>query len=368
MRTYPSRLAFFSANLLAFTLFFHSVFSQTTSNSSANWKIREITTNDGLSNRFVNDIQKDSRGFVWIATNFGLNRYDGNRFDIFTRENNHLHANSIYGLNIDPNQKLWILYKNVIFTPVSGIDVMDPVSFQVIPLEEYLADSLPFKIGDIREIRSDDSSNIYILTTHNDVYQYTKDGLSIAVNPDDPHIAKEFEVNDKYIIMEFDSNAFVYLYDHHGNLLRKEPFPEFPKADQKYLRNWHFSGELADGSLTFMDRDTFYLSSYYANLTNAGFSEAHLFNTKKIHSLNKGFNPEDHKFYVYGVKNLFSIDPVTGKIEMVAEQIPYGAHLFQFFGDGLMWLSTDDGVKVFSKRQQYFESYLVEDFPTYSCR
>ena len=43
-------------------------------------KFKRIDTRNGLSNSQVNCILKDSKGFVWIGTKFGLNRYDGYRF------------------------------------------------------------------------------------------------------------------------------------------------------------------------------------------------------------------------------------------------------------------------------------------------
>lgn len=42
-------------------------------------KFNRIDTRDGLSNSQVTSILKDSRGFVWIGTPYGLNRYDGYR-------------------------------------------------------------------------------------------------------------------------------------------------------------------------------------------------------------------------------------------------------------------------------------------------
>ena len=42
-------------------------------------KFKRLDTRDGLSNYQVNDILRDSRGFVWFATSFGLSRYDGYR-------------------------------------------------------------------------------------------------------------------------------------------------------------------------------------------------------------------------------------------------------------------------------------------------
>lgn len=42
-----------------------------------------ISNKDGLSERNVNFIFQDSRGFMWIATRDGLNRYDGYRIKVF---------------------------------------------------------------------------------------------------------------------------------------------------------------------------------------------------------------------------------------------------------------------------------------------
>ena len=46
-------------------------------------KFRRLDTRDGLSNSQVNCILRDSRGFVWLPTPFGLCRYDGYRFRTF---------------------------------------------------------------------------------------------------------------------------------------------------------------------------------------------------------------------------------------------------------------------------------------------
>ena len=46
-------------------------------------KFRRLDTRDGLSNSQVNYVYRDSRGFVWFGTAYGLNRYDGYRFKTF---------------------------------------------------------------------------------------------------------------------------------------------------------------------------------------------------------------------------------------------------------------------------------------------
>ena len=46
-------------------------------------RFRRLDTRDGLSNSQVNSILRDSRGFMWLPTPFGLCRYDGYRFRTF---------------------------------------------------------------------------------------------------------------------------------------------------------------------------------------------------------------------------------------------------------------------------------------------
>ncbi|MEQ1743812.1 MAG: triple tyrosine motif-containing protein, partial [Saprospiraceae bacterium] len=43
-----------------------------------------ITVNDGLSQGMVYDILQGRDGYIWIATNDGLNRYDGSRIEVFS--------------------------------------------------------------------------------------------------------------------------------------------------------------------------------------------------------------------------------------------------------------------------------------------
>ena len=61
-----------------FFLFFAiSVFSQT------EISFRQLSVLNGLSQNSAVSIEQDSNGFLWIATQDGLNKYDGNSFEIF---------------------------------------------------------------------------------------------------------------------------------------------------------------------------------------------------------------------------------------------------------------------------------------------
>jgi signal transduction histidine kinase/ligand-binding sensor domain-containing protein/DNA-binding response OmpR family regulator len=74
-------------------------------------KFCTISTSNGLSNGQINDVYKDSRGFVWFSTSCGLNRYDGFRMKVFQSHQDDptsLRDNFIYSVQEDYTGKLWI--------------------------------------------------------------------------------------------------------------------------------------------------------------------------------------------------------------------------------------------------------------------
>ncbi len=55
-------------------------------NADASVRFTHLTTEDGLSQSKVTAILQDSRGFMWIGTQSGLNRYDGYEFTIYQHD------------------------------------------------------------------------------------------------------------------------------------------------------------------------------------------------------------------------------------------------------------------------------------------
>jgi two-component sensor histidine kinase len=78
----------------------------------------------------VNGICQDSRGFIWLATKYGLNRYDGYSFRWFTKEKDGLPFNDIQKVVEDGNKNLWLLSSK------ETIALFNPLKDEVIPAEK----------------------------------------------------------------------------------------------------------------------------------------------------------------------------------------------------------------------------------------
>lgn len=80
------------------------------SNSRAiNIEVQHWNVEDGLAHRRVNTIFQDSKGFVWVGTRNGLNRFDGHTFRTYSKQSDELAGNDIRMILEDAEGWLWVL-------------------------------------------------------------------------------------------------------------------------------------------------------------------------------------------------------------------------------------------------------------------
>lgn len=80
-------------------------------NSTQQLGFQHVNEKNGLSNNIVNCIAKDSKGFMWIATFDGLNRFDGTHFITFRnnrKDTNSIDDNTVHGICVDANDDIWL--------------------------------------------------------------------------------------------------------------------------------------------------------------------------------------------------------------------------------------------------------------------
>jgi signal transduction histidine kinase/ligand-binding sensor domain-containing protein/DNA-binding response OmpR family regulator len=101
------------------------------------FRFSRLNINHGLSHNYVSGFLKDSRGFVWIGTSSGLNRFDGYRIRVFRndlRDTTTIRNNFINSMFEDPDGRIWV-YST---TGTSDISIFDPAT------EQFSHNSRPF--------------------------------------------------------------------------------------------------------------------------------------------------------------------------------------------------------------------------------
>src|SRR6187399_2251455 len=73
--------------------------------------IEEIGVADGLSQGMIHGLDVDLKGYLWIATKDGLNRYDGKHFHVFRHEpqdTTSIASNYTRSLHVDDRGLIWV--------------------------------------------------------------------------------------------------------------------------------------------------------------------------------------------------------------------------------------------------------------------
>ena len=132
-------------------------------------RFTHIGVQEGLSNGFVNDMTLDNQGFLWVATNSGLNRISGKTIERFSRNNSDLIADEVVCLYFHrAANQLWM------GTRLSGIAIYDCNTGQFSNLN--LDDGL---IGlDIADIIGAADGGMWILHRNNGVQHYNRSSAS----------------------------------------------------------------------------------------------------------------------------------------------------------------------------------------------
>lgn len=89
------------------------------------YTLRHLGVEDGLSNNYVWNIAQDKQGCIWVATECGLNRFDGSSFTNYKSNNSQLNNDALNVLLYDESENtLWIGGK------FGGISALDCSTYQ----------------------------------------------------------------------------------------------------------------------------------------------------------------------------------------------------------------------------------------------
>jgi len=124
-------------------------------------RFQHLNINHGISDNTINNFYQDSKGFIWMATNYGLNRYNANNFITYNSipsDTSTLIGNIITDITEDINGNIWAATSN-------GISILNVKTSRVTKHldTKRTKDDLPD--NKVNTLYNDRLNNIWIGTT-----------------------------------------------------------------------------------------------------------------------------------------------------------------------------------------------------------
>lgn len=323
---------------------------------SRNLRFEAITINDGLSQGMVNCIIQDHYGFMWFATNDGLNQFDGYNFTIFKNDGdnqNTLAANFLRYLFEDSKGRIWIGTAN------SGLDMFDRDTESFIHFKHLPDNENSLSDNSITSISEDKAGDLWVgtLSGLNRIHIQPKKVLN-ENNPKTKSATEDFfkrnEVRFTKIIFDRSQPGFEFFR-------QKKDFP---------LGDWRSSN-------FFIDQKGAVWVSAYQCLFRVHLSENGSYSVEKLQvsdyiqpkesdKRDRGLEnfvqvfiakPSSDKFYLLCEYGITEVDARTNKIRFLSQK-RYKSGVFNFLsvidGNGVIWTSEDSKLNYWDTREQKF--------------
>lgn len=149
------------------TIMESSILAYNSVSNNGGISFKRITIQDGLSQTTVEYIYQDSDGYMWFGTDSGLNKYDGNTFEVFRyqgEDTNSISGDIIIAIIEDDDGYLWV-------GTTIGLNRIDRKTGEI---KRYLEGESSLDSHNICELFID-SKGVMWITTANGIYIYNKE-------------------------------------------------------------------------------------------------------------------------------------------------------------------------------------------------
>lgn len=324
-----------------------------------------ITVQNGLSHNKVNCILQDQRGFVWMGTNDGLNRFDGHRFTVFKNDpenKSSISGNSITGIIEDKNGILWISTSD---GGLSKYDYRLPPDKQFIQYRHLPGDSNSIPGNSINSILEDNHERLWLASTTHSVILFDKKTSKFSI---------PVKSGTKAVLsLTRDSYGKIWAGRVGGSILKINPYNFRHESDSRY-DNLYAKLPHAEVSSLYRDKQNhIWFGSWDRQLYryNAFNSQEEAF-----YAGNSSFRNDDvlcfaednkERLWIGGRHNGLQLyDAKSGKFyqyqyDPSREGTIADNHINCIYRDrnGLMWLGTNKGVSVSNPIQQQFNQEFL---------
>ena len=251
-----------------------------------NYTIRHYTSEDGLPQNSIGGIEKDEYGFIWLATQGGLVRWDGNKFE--TREgidknNMSIQNMRVHGFFRNPARELYALLNNeVIYKIHNGLitrndqykvrsggfgteDYFDAYSIEAIFLKlnsreayEISADQFRYDNGEklIRSIPK--KPHLLAFKLHDTLYYITPNGAVYSMKQGNQQLQQSkwsFSDGRKFTVNDF-QDAKIYYQFHTDPFIRlQNSFYQLTKEGNDFVLKHLFNTDIKEIISLYYDKE-----------------------------------------------------------------------------------------------------------------
>jgi hypothetical protein len=145
---------------------------------------KQYGVEDGPASKIVNCGVPDDDGFIWLGTRFGLQRFDGHKFKLYTKEKDGLAGNNVVQLELNKQGNLWVFYNTVALTGIlpDTFEIMKAETGEIMGYRELTAQPCPFDLAGTISIHAGDTGDIIFTewtfgqNPKNEVFRYAGQG------------------------------------------------------------------------------------------------------------------------------------------------------------------------------------------------
>lgn len=213
----------------------------------AEFNFKSYQVEDGLSSNTVFSLIQDSKGYIWIGTEDGLNRFDGYEFKIFrniSRDENSILSNHIHALFEDSQKQLWIGTEK-------GVCLYNIKTNKFIPFDIKTSNGTIIT-GRIFNILSDKKGDIWISAFGQGVFRFNKtEGKLFLYSFKDYLLPNNLTSNVICVFKDKDDDLWVSVNNTKHFIYRLDKYKDkfvvaFPNMDFNMLRTMSFYGITQD--------------------------------------------------------------------------------------------------------------------------
>ncbi|MCB1181891.1 response regulator [bacterium] len=188
-------------HLLAFLVLFRFLASSPATaraDSELPYRFHRLMLEDGLSQSSIVSIHQDSRGFVWMGTQDGLNRYDGSKFITYKTDPDSPHSLSdpnITCIAEDPRGDLWL------GTEGGGFNVYSRNLDLFTPYRNDPSQSSKHHYFDVRDVLVGEDGRIWLATLGDGLMAFTPGTGTFETFLHDPKVPESLASNEVHSLL-----------------------------------------------------------------------------------------------------------------------------------------------------------------------